>query len=94
MILVNKEDCIRCGACQGTCPTSAIEVNPANVIYCDICGGDPKCVEICPHDALKVEPMVLDEEGNTQKRIVFNPTFCNECGDCVDVCPPQTLKLE
>ncbi|KUK74514.1 4Fe-4S binding protein, partial [Methanobacterium sp. 42_16] len=26
MIVVNKEDCIRCGACQGTCPTAAIAV--------------------------------------------------------------------
>ncbi|PKL66144.1 MAG: ferredoxin, partial [Methanobacteriales archaeon HGW-Methanobacteriales-1] len=57
MIVVNKEDCIMCGACQGTCPTAAIEVTPSNVIFCDICGGDPKCVATCPQDALKVESM-------------------------------------
>ncbi len=38
--------------------------------------------------------MVLDEEGTTQGRIVYNPALCDECGNCVDVCPPQTLKLE
>ncbi|MBU4536111.1 MAG: 4Fe-4S binding protein [Euryarchaeota archaeon] len=94
MIVVNKEDCIRCGACEGICPTTAIQVTPENVIYCDICGGAPKCVDICPQDALKLEDMVLDESGTTLGRIVFSPEKCNECGDCVDVCPPQTLKLE
>ena len=94
MIVVNKEDCIRCGACQGTCPTAAIEVTPEDVIYCDICGGEPKCVATCPTGALKLEDLVVDEAGNTQGRIVFNPDKCNECGDCVEVCPPQTLKLE
>ena len=66
MIVVNKEDCIRCGACQGTCPTAAITVSPEDVNYCDICGGAPKCVDICPTGALKTDELALDESGNTQ----------------------------
>ena len=94
MIVVNKEDCIRCGACQGTCPTAAITVSPEDVNYCDICGGAPKCVDICPTGALKTDELALDESGNTQTRVTFNPDLCDECGDCVEVCPPQILKLE
>ena len=94
MIVVNKEDCIRCGACQGACPTAAIIVSPEDVNYCDVCGGAPKCVDVCPTGALKADELALDESGNTQTRITFNPQLCDECGDCVEVCPPQILKLE
>ena len=94
MIVVNKDDCIRCGACEGACPTTAITVSPADVIYCDVCGGEPKCVDICPTGALKTDELAVDDAGTTQTRIVFNPDLCNECGDCVEVCPPNILKLD
>ncbi|KZX17264.1 ferredoxin [Methanobrevibacter cuticularis] len=94
MIVVNQEDCIKCGACEGTCPSAAIELENQKVVYCDICGGEPKCVDICPQDALAVDELLIDEKGNTQARILYNPAKCNECGDCVAVCPPQTLKLD
>ncbi|WP_318526251.1 DUF362 domain-containing protein [Methanobrevibacter arboriphilus] len=54
MIVVNQEDCIKCGACEGTCPSAAIELEDQKVVYCDICGGEPKCVETCPQGALSV----------------------------------------
>jgi ferredoxin len=34
------------------------------------------------------------QEGVIQKRIVYNPAKCDQCGDCVDVCPQKTLKIE
>jgi len=96
MIVVNKEGCIRCRACQGVCPTEAIAVTPEDVIYCDMCAGEPepKCVVTCPTGALKTGEMILDESGNVQTHIVFSPSACDQCGECVDVCPPNILKLE
>jgi len=94
MIVVNKEGCIRCGACQGTCPTDAIAVSPEDVIYCDLCSGEPKCVEICPQGALKTGEVAVGPEGKMETRIIFNPSLCDECGDCVEVCPPQIMKLD
>ncbi|MGB9937548.1 MAG: 4Fe-4S binding protein [Methanobacterium sp.] len=94
MIVVNKEGCIRCGACEGACPTAAISVSPDDVIYCDMCAGEPKCVNVCSQGALKAEEIAIGDEGQTQTRIVFNPSACNECGDCVEVCPPNVLKME
>ena len=55
MIVFNEDGCIRCGACEGTCPTSAIDVTPTSIIHCDTCGGEPKCADVCPEGALKVE---------------------------------------
>ena len=94
MIIVNNEDCIKCGACEGTCPSAAIKVTPDNVINCDICGGDAKCVSACSKGALSIEPIAIGDEGITKNRIIFNPLKCDECGDCSEVCPTQTLKLK
>lgn len=94
MILVNKEGCIRCGACEGACPTAAIAVSPQDVIFCDMCSGEPKCVANCSTGALKAEEMQIGDTGETQTRIVYNPSACDQCGDCVEVCPPNVLKLE
>ena len=94
MIVVNKEDCIRCGACQGICPTAAIAVSPEDVIYCDMCADEPKCVQVCPKSALKTGEIVVGEDGKTETRIVYNPSLCDECGECVEICPPQIMKLD
>ena len=55
---------------------------------------EPKCAEVCPNGALQVDEIAIDEEGNTQVRLIFNKTKCDECGDCVDACPTKTLKLD
>lgn len=94
MIVVNQEDCIRCGACEGTCPTTAaIKLDNNNVVYCDMCSDEPKCVDACPNGALGTDELLIDENAAPQKRITYNPIKCNACGDCVAVCPPQTLEL-
>ena len=97
MIVVNQDDCIKCGACEGTCPSSAIQVGEKQIVFCDTCGGEPKCAEICPNGALTVDEVAVDDEGNTQVRISYNPALCDKCGGepkCMDVCPPKTLELK
>ncbi|NQV47822.1 MAG: 4Fe-4S dicluster domain-containing protein [Rhodospirillaceae bacterium] len=46
--------CVGCKVCTIACPFGTINYNHATgkVIKCDLCGGDPKCVEICPTPAL------------------------------------------
>jgi len=51
------DDCISCGACESECPNEAIsegdttyQIDPLKCTECD--GGDPKCVDVCPSDAV------------------------------------------
>ena len=69
MIVFNEDGCIKCGACEGTCPTSAIAVKPDSIIHCDTCGEEPKCADVCPNGALKAEAFEI-AEGVSQSIIV------------------------
>lgn len=56
-VLIDEDKCIECGACITACPGKVprIPAGKGSVVICDLCGGSPKCVEICHeagHDAL------------------------------------------
>lgn len=53
-LFVDRQKCTGCGVCIEVCPIGAIWLNPNNeyAIKCDLCGGEPKCVEACKHGAL------------------------------------------
>jgi len=48
-VLVNREKCTACGVCIKACPGSIPHIHPEEgyVLICDLCGGEPKCVEAC-----------------------------------------------
>jgi Fe-S-cluster-containing hydrogenase component 2 len=48
-VLVNKENCTACGKCIEACPGKIPFIHPTEkyAIICDLCGGEPKCVEAC-----------------------------------------------
>ncbi len=54
--VVIGDNCIGCGKCAEACPIDAInmiEVEGKNLAFkCDLCGGVPECVKICPRNAL------------------------------------------
>ncbi len=58
-------ECISCGACIPECPFEAISegeetyiIDPEKCNDCKPCGCDPKCVEVCPVEA--IEPVEGD----------------------------------
>jgi Fe-S-cluster-containing dehydrogenase component len=54
IILVDEEKCNGCAWCIEACEFGAITLHPIKkkVLICDLCEGDPKCVQCCPTDAL------------------------------------------
>ena len=92
MITVNQNTCIKCGACEGVCPSESIIVKDT-VTYCDLCDQEPKCVDACPNGALTVTDIIVSEDADPQVRVSYNSSKCKQCGACVEVCPQSTLKL-
>lgn len=54
-VIVDDEKCIGCGKCMMACPSGMIEVvsDTGKAQKCDLCGGNPVCVQHCPEDAIQ-----------------------------------------
>jgi ferredoxin len=51
------------------------------------CTGCGKCVEVCPHQVLRIEA------GNGRKASILNKDRCMECGACAKNCPPAAVTV-
>ena len=53
--VVDVEECIGCGSCVDACPYEAIFVDEqlGVALKCDLCGGEPECVAVCPSGAIE-----------------------------------------
>ena len=56
-VAIDQEKCIACEECITACPFDAIFMDPVDnkAIVCDLCQGDPKCVQWCPTEALTLQ---------------------------------------
>jgi len=57
LIGVDEDRCTGCGWCIEACEFGAIAlpVDRKHVIICDLCDGDPRCIEMCPPEALSLK---------------------------------------
>ena len=55
-IVVSPTLCTLCGKCERNCPIGAIQIFNDIVYVCDLCGGSPKCVEVCTEGAIIYNP--------------------------------------
>lgn len=64
VVSIEHDRCINCSNCRKACPYGGPVYSAAEkkVFLCDLCGGDPTCVSVCPTGALLYEE--LTGEGN------------------------------
>jgi Fe-S-cluster-containing dehydrogenase component len=55
-LVIDEKNCTGCRLCEEECPFNMIGYNPVmNISFkCDLCGGDPQCVDICSYAAVKL----------------------------------------
>jgi Fe-S-cluster-containing dehydrogenase component len=63
IIMLKEKQCKGCDWCVQACDHGGITIHPdtGKATTCDFCGGEPKCVEACPEEAL--ETISTDEEA-------------------------------
>jgi carbon-monoxide dehydrogenase iron sulfur subunit len=63
VLMVKEKKCKGCDWCIQACPHGGITLHPDTglAIACDLCEGEPKCVEFCPEEALEL--VSTDEEA-------------------------------
>jgi len=71
VIRVDKIRCTGCGWCIEACDFGAIvpDHSVKSVVLCDLCEGrsQPKCVEFCPKQALKVVTLETEAQSSRDK---------------------------
>ncbi len=75
VIIIDEEKCNGCGWCIEACDYGAITLHPESrvVFVCDLCDGEPKCVEWCPEEALDfTTPDILAQKA---RRAVVKKLF-------------------
>ena len=63
---INIKKCIGCGLCLTACIYGNIWLNLERgyAVKCDLCGGKPKCLKACPHDAISFD--VIQRKRNVE----------------------------
>jgi Fe-S-cluster-containing dehydrogenase component len=81
ILMVKEKQCKGCDWCIQACPHGGIVLHPDTgvVIACDFCGGEPKCKEACPEEAIDI---VTSDEA-AEKRF----------SEAMDKLPAETERL-
>lgn len=66
LIELDADRCIRCRMCTMACPfgNAVYDALTDSIFKCDVCQGDPACVQVCPSDALEY----VDDTVSTASR--------------------------
>ncbi|MEM2849283.1 MAG: 4Fe-4S dicluster domain-containing protein [Candidatus Bathyarchaeia archaeon] len=74
-VKVDVSKCSACGLCISVCPGSVPHMHPEknHVVICDLCDGNPKCVEACQEGKWNALKAVSRAEGVSYKSFAKAP---------------------
>ncbi|WP_227763742.1 4Fe-4S dicluster domain-containing protein [Zhaonella formicivorans] len=80
---INSSKCVGCGICTRACPWEMTAVDPETkkATKCNLCDGNPMCVDACPSGALKYISWrdLTKEVAVRQASIAAVNDSCNQC---------------
>jgi carbon-monoxide dehydrogenase iron sulfur subunit len=73
LLIIDEDKCKGCDWCVQACEHGGITIHSdtGKAIACDLCEGEPKCVESCPEEALEI----VESDEAAEKR--FNDALAN-----------------
>jgi Fe-S-cluster-containing hydrogenase component 2 len=85
LIMVNENKCKGCDWCVQACEYGGVTISSESglAIVCDLCGGEPQCVEFCPEDALELVSTDEEAEGRFNAAVEKMPAQCEELSNTV-----------
>jgi Fe-S-cluster-containing dehydrogenase component len=87
--VIDTKKCVGCGICTKACPWGmpTLDKEVGKSTKCDLCGGNPQCVAICPSGALSYVPWADRSSAVPPRQVV--PAYVqpaagveDTCGDC------------
>jgi len=78
IIMVKEQKCKGCDWCIQACPHGGITIHSDTgvAVTCDLCDGEPKCVEFCPEEALELVGTDEEAEKRFNDALEKLPTEC------------------
>jgi len=73
-VLVDREKCTGCGVCIDSCPGRIPFLHPGDgkATICDLCEGEPRCVEVCVEAGYRAI-YAVEEEVNVNRKLFAMP---------------------
>lgn len=76
MIPRPTEKCVKCGLCAKECPVQAIDAKNPDIVQENTCISCMRCVSVCPHDARKIDDMMMNTINEMLKKVCTQRKEC------------------